>query len=203
MGVAAQEAVVALETAAQWPAIVWAGRRDLIGRREVPFADGVGVVAVLQQHFGQHAVLERNVSVSAGIAGRAFGDAGHGVGVVVAAGHDAGPRGRAERRGVHVVEEQAFGGERVDIGRRDRASIAAHLAKAGIVLDDEDNVRRAVFGAQRLGPGRAGYIECAADNTGERRSGFVFLEGHSDFPFEGRILVSAQDRIAAPAKQLS
>ena len=107
VGVAAEEAVVALEAASQWPAIVGAGCRDLIGGRQVPLAEGIGVVAVLQQHLGEHAVLEGDVSVSAGIAGRSLGDAGHGVRVVVAAGHDAGTGGRTERRGVHVVKEQA------------------------------------------------------------------------------------------------
>ncbi len=66
VGVAAQEAVVALETAPQRPAIVGAGRGDLIGRRQVPLADGVGVVAVLQEYLREQAVLERDVAVSPG-----------------------------------------------------------------------------------------------------------------------------------------
>ncbi len=48
VGLAAQEAVEALKAAAQRPAVVGAGRRDLVGRGQVPLADGVGVVALLQ-----------------------------------------------------------------------------------------------------------------------------------------------------------
>ena len=49
MGVAAEEAVVALKAAAERPTVVRPGRRDLIGGRQVPLADGVGVVAALQE----------------------------------------------------------------------------------------------------------------------------------------------------------
>ena len=70
VGLAAEKAVVALKAAAQRPAVVGAGRRDLVGRGQVPLADGVGVVAVLQQDLRQKAVLEGDVAVGAGIAGR-------------------------------------------------------------------------------------------------------------------------------------
>ena len=105
--VAAEEAVVALEAAAQRPAVVGARRRDLLGRRQVPLAERVGVVAVLQQDLGEEPVLERDVAVAARVAGRAFGDARHRVRVVVAAGQDARAGRRAERGRVHVVEAQA------------------------------------------------------------------------------------------------
>ncbi len=66
---AAQEAVVALEAATQRPAIIRTRRRDLVGRCQVPLADRIRVVAVLQQHLREKTVLERNVAVAAGIAG--------------------------------------------------------------------------------------------------------------------------------------
>ncbi len=113
VGLAAQEAIEALKAAAQRPAVVGSGGRDLVGRGQVPLADGVGVVALLQQHLGQKAVLKGDVAVGAGIAGRTLGDAGHGVGVVVAPGQNAGARRRAERRGVHVVVRQAVGSARL------------------------------------------------------------------------------------------
>ena len=46
-GVAAEEAVEAVEAPAQRPPVVRTGRRLLLGRHQVPLADHVGVVAVL------------------------------------------------------------------------------------------------------------------------------------------------------------
>ena len=152
--VAAQEAVEPLEPAAQRPAVVGSGRRKLGGRREVPLAHGISVVAVLEQHLRQEAVLERDVAVAAGKAGGAFGDARHGVGMVVAAGQDARARRRTERRGVHVVEEQAVLGQGVDVRRFNGAAVTAHLAETCIVLHDEKDVGHPLPGAQ--GCGQAG-----------------------------------------------
>src|SRR5262245_22416994 len=52
MCVATEETVVAFEAAAQRPAIVRAGRTDLVGRSQVPFADAVGRVTVFEENFG-------------------------------------------------------------------------------------------------------------------------------------------------------
>ena len=89
VGVAAQEAIVTLETAAEGPAVVRAGGRDLVGRRQMPFADSEGIVTVLQQHFRQEAVLKWDITVVAGKTGRGLSDGGHGVGVMIAAGQNA------------------------------------------------------------------------------------------------------------------
>ena len=64
--VAAEEAVVALEAAAERPAVVGARGADLLGRRQVPLADAVGGVALLQQHLGEKAVLERDAPLQPG-----------------------------------------------------------------------------------------------------------------------------------------
>ena len=86
MRVAAQEPVIALEPAAERPAVIGAGGADLLGRRQVPLADAISRVALLQEHVGQKAVLERDRAIAAGIAGRPLGDAGHRVGMMIAAG---------------------------------------------------------------------------------------------------------------------
>jgi hypothetical protein len=57
---------------------------DLLGGRQVPFADAIGALALLQEHFGQKAVLEWYRAIAAGIAGRSLVDAGHRVGVMIA-----------------------------------------------------------------------------------------------------------------------
>ena len=176
MRVAAQEAVVALETASERPAVVGPGCGDLICRRQVPFPERERAVSMLEQHFGKEAVLERDVAVAAGIAGRSLGDARHRVRVMVASREDARARRRAERRRVHAVEEQAVRSQGVDVRRLDRAAVAAHLAEAGVVLHDEQDVGCAFFGAKWLRPGRARHIERPADDARERCAGFVFLE---------------------------
>jgi hypothetical protein len=89
MRVAAEKSVIALEAPPERPAVIRAGRADLFGRRQVPFAKAIGLVALLQKHLGQKAVLERDRAIAAGITGRALGDAGHGVGMMIAAGQDA------------------------------------------------------------------------------------------------------------------
>ncbi len=152
--VATQEAIEALEAACQGPAVIGPGGRGLVGRREVPLADRVGAVAVLQQHLREEPVRERNVPVAARIAGRAFGDAGHRVGMMVAPGENAGARGRAERGGVHVVVAQPVRRERVNVGRLNRAAVAAELSESCVIEDDEEHVRRALPRPQRLWPGR-------------------------------------------------
>ena len=69
VGVAAEEPVVAIEAATKWPTVVRAGGRDLVGRRQVPLANGVGVVALLMQDLGEKAVFEWDVAIRAGIPG--------------------------------------------------------------------------------------------------------------------------------------
>jgi hypothetical protein len=51
MRVAAQKAVEALESAAKRPAVVGAGGRGLLGGRQMPLAQRVGVVTVLEENF--------------------------------------------------------------------------------------------------------------------------------------------------------
>ena len=51
VGFAAQETIVTLETTPQWPAVIRTGSRNLVGRSQVPFANGIGVITILQQDF--------------------------------------------------------------------------------------------------------------------------------------------------------
>ena len=84
MGLAAEKTVEALEASTERPAIIRPCSRDLVSGSEVPLAYGIRVVAMLQQDLREETVFEWNIAVAAGITGRAFGDAGHGVGVVIA-----------------------------------------------------------------------------------------------------------------------
>ena len=167
VGVAAEEAVEALEAAAEGPAVAAGGHVHVGLRREVPLADGVGGVAVRSQDLGEEAVLEGDL---AGVAGEAAGeldDAGHGVGVVVAAGQEGGAGGGAEGGGVEVAVAEAVGGEAVEVRGLAEAAEGADLSVADVVEDDEEDVGGAVFGADGLGPGGEGLFECATDDAFE------------------------------------
>ncbi len=69
MRVAAEEAVVAIEAATKRPAVVGPRCTDLFRRRQMPFTDAEGGIAVGEQHLGQETVLERNRAVGARVAG--------------------------------------------------------------------------------------------------------------------------------------
>jgi hypothetical protein len=64
---------------------------------------------------------------------------------MITPGDDARPRGRAQRRRVHIRIQQATSGQRIQVRRRDRAAITAQLPKTGVIQHDYQHVR---------GPGR-------------------------------------------------
>ena len=115
-GVTAQEPVETLEAAPQRPPVKRARGRLLVARRQVVLPDHERAVAVLDEHLGQEAVLERDDAVVAGIAAGQLRDGGHRVAVMVAASQDARTAGRAQRCRMHVVIAQAVRGERVEAG---------------------------------------------------------------------------------------
>ena len=140
--VAAEEAVEPFEPAAEWPAVVRSCRRHRLFRRQVPLPDAVGVVAVAQENLREKPVFEWNVAVRSGIAGRAVREAGQMIGMVIAAGDDAGARRRAQRGRVHVGVQKAVFRERVDVGRGNRTAVAAEVPVPGVVEDDEEHIGR-------------------------------------------------------------
>jgi hypothetical protein len=89
VGIAPEKAVVTLETTSERPAVIRARGADLLGRGQVPLAHAIGRVAVLEQHFRQEPVLERDCAVRAGETCRPLGDARHRIRMVVAASEHA------------------------------------------------------------------------------------------------------------------
>ncbi len=103
----------------------------------MPLADGERGPAERRQHFGQKAVGERHTAIGAGEAGGAFGDACHGVGMVVAAREERGPARRAQGRRVEVAVAHAVLGELIHVRRlADWRAVAAKGRVANIVEDD-------------------------------------------------------------------
>ena len=183
--VAAEEAVEALEAAPERPAVVRAGRRLLVARRQVPLADHVRAVAVLDQHLRQHAVLERHDPVVARVAGGELGDAGHAVAVVVPPGDDARAARRAQRRRVHVAEAQAVRRERVE-GRASRSGCRSSRAVRSRCRRARRTGRSGRPSRARVGgrPGRARLLGGPADHAREGGAGRVLDDRHGRSPFE-------------------
>ena len=150
-GVSAQEPVEALEAAAQRPPVERACARLLVARRQVVLPDHERAVAVLDEHLGQEAVLERDDAVVSRVAAGQLGDGGHRVAVMVAAGDDARTAGRAQCCRVHVAVAQPVRGERVEAGGLDRAAVTAQLAEPRVIQHDEQHIRRALAGPHRAG----------------------------------------------------
>src|SRR5213596_3600231 len=116
---AAEEAVVALEAAAERPLTLRGRHVHLVLRTEVPFSDVVGVPALLAEHLGDVRALEGDVTVRVREAGGGFGDTGHAVRRVVSPGQQAGAGRRAQRRGVEVRVSDAAVGDPLDVRRLD------------------------------------------------------------------------------------
>ena len=146
---AAEEAVVALEAAADRPVALRRGHVHLVGGAQVPLAEHVRVPAALAEDLGDRRALERDVAVGVREAGRGLGDAGHAVRRVVAAGEQRRAGRRAQRGGVPVRVGQAALGEPVDVRRLDQAAPRLHRRVADVVEDDVEDARRAV-GRDRL-----------------------------------------------------
>jgi hypothetical protein len=163
--VAAEEPVVTLKAAAERPAVIWACGRLLAAGYQMPLADHVGVVAVLQEHLRQKPVLERDKPVIARIARRHLGDTRHRIAVMVAAADDARAARRAQRRRMHVVVTQPPLRHTVQVRRRDRAAVTPELAEARVVKHNEQHVRRVLRRAHRRRPRRRRLIGGPADHT--------------------------------------
>ena len=70
---AAQEAIEAIEAAAQRPPFPVARQVHVLGGRQVPFADGDGGPAERREHLGEEAVGERHAAIGAGKTCRVIG----------------------------------------------------------------------------------------------------------------------------------
>ena len=60
----------------------------------------------------------------------------------------------------------------------DRTAVAAQMSEAGVVENDEENVRRSLLRPVGLRPRGLRDLGRAPDHAGECRSWFVFCESH-------------------------
>ena len=177
--VAAHESVEALEAARERPAIVRSRGAALLARREVPLADGEGVVSVRLEDLRKETVLERNEPVGARKTRRPFGDARHRVRVVITPRDDARATRRAERGRMHVAVAETVRREAVQVRRLDRRAVTTELPVARVVEHDEQDVRRARLRAQRLRPCRLRLVDRSPDHARKRSACLVLFDRHA------------------------
>jgi hypothetical protein len=181
-GVTAQEPVEPLEAPSQRPAIIRPGRGLELRRQQMVLAHQVGAVPVRQQHLRQEPVLERDLSVVTRVARGHLVDRRGRVRVMVTAGHDARPRRRAQRRGVHIRIQQPAGGQRIQIRRGDRAAITPQLPEPGVIQHDHQHIRRTRGRPHRPRPRRARHISRPPGHPRERRTRLILLHRHATHP---------------------
>ena len=98
---------------------------------------------------------------------------------MVAAGDDARTARRAQRRGVHVGEAHAVGGEPIEVRRLDRAAIAAELAEPGVIQHHEQHVRCARRRPHRRRPRRCRLVRRPPDPPGKRGARRILDDRHA------------------------
>ena len=151
---AADEAVEVLEAAAgARPRVERAERARLPHRHLVTFPELSGRVAVQLQRLRQRRARVGTDRVVAGRRGRDLRDPTHADAVVVPAREQRRPRRRAQRRRVKAIELQPVTGQTLGCGRLTRPAEGARTTEAGVVEEDDQDVRRTCRRPQRLDRG--------------------------------------------------
>ena len=121
----------------------------------MPLADGGGAVAVAAEDLRDRRRARRAVAVVAGLGGRHLAGRAHADRVVVAAGHQGLPGGRAQRRDVEPAVAQPVAGQ--PLGRRHlaRPAVRARRAEPHVVDQHDHHVGRSGRGPD----GRIGRAE--------------------------------------------
>ena len=88
VGLASHEPVIPLEASAEGPAVIGSGCGQVFGWCKVPLPDAEGIVALLQQHLGEHPLVEGQDAVVAGVPGGGLGDRRQPDRVVIPPGQD-------------------------------------------------------------------------------------------------------------------
>ena len=116
VGLALEEPVEAVEAALQRPLVEGAGRRRVLHGAQVPLAHRERGVPLVTEDLGHRRGVMGDVPAHVGVAAVEVGDGAHADGVVVAAGEQRGPGGRAQRGDVEVGVAQPVGRQGVDVG---------------------------------------------------------------------------------------
>jgi hypothetical protein len=193
VSLAADESIELVEARARGPAIGGARRADLPRRRLVVLAEHGCAVPVQPQHLGQRRDVVGPRPRVTREGGGDLRDAPHVVHVVVAPGEKGGPRRRAERGSVELVEAQPLAGQAVGVGHPHRPAEGARHAEAHVVHEDDEHVGRArgrldLEARGRLGVARVehGAVRVVRFRDGQHRPIHRRALGTDGSPVQGR-----------------
>ena len=144
VGLAAEKAVEAIEALLQGPLLPRRTRGDVLLRHVVILAEPERTPPVVLEDLRHRRALERNASVRAGESVRTLGNRRHAVQVMVASGQERGASRRAQRRRVPLRIAQAAIGQFLERRHVDAAAERRPRGQAGVVVQHEQDVRRAL-----------------------------------------------------------
>ena len=141
-GLAREEPVEVLEPRIRRPVLERAGRTRLAGRRVVPLAPASRGVAVILEHFrAQGAALRDAPRKRVPVVGELCDHPGAHL-VMIASGQQRCPGRGAQRRGVEPVESDSLAQDAIQRRRADLAAERRWLARARVIHQDDQDVRR-------------------------------------------------------------
>ena len=170
---AAEEAPEVIEPPRVRPAVERSGRALEVIGGQVPLAETGRAVAVALQRPDERSAVLRNGGRVARERARQLADRPEPHRVMVAAGQQSGPGGRAERRDVEAVVREPLFADPGHVRGRDRAAERRRVPEAGVVDQNEQDVRCAIRRRRRHvdRPVRDGRVERAPDRAAEVRIG--------------------------------
>ena len=146
VGFAADEAVEPVITKPQRPVLAVGADVEGIDGHVVVLADPEGAPAGVAQHRRDRCVLRRDVARVAGKACRRLGDGPETVLMMVAARQHRGAGRRADRGGVPLRIRQPARSQPVQRGHADAPAVGDHAAQTGVVVEDDEDIRRVLRG---------------------------------------------------------
>ena len=150
-GLARHESVEIVEAIARGPTVERTHRGRFRRRRVVPFAEGRGLVAVIAQHRrNRRGALRDDAGIAVEIE-RPLRDRARADALMIAPGQQRRAGRRADRGRVELVEGDALVGEARQRRRMDLAAKRVGEAKADVVEEDDEDVRRVGRKMVRLG----------------------------------------------------
>ena len=129
----------------------------------MPLAHAEGGVPVVPEDFGNSCCVVADVAELAGKAGTEVRHGTHPDGVLRTTGQQRRASRRAQWRDVEVGELCATRSERVDVRCIDIGAVATELREAGVVKQNDHDVRCAIAGVRRLIKPCLGISEGLAD----------------------------------------
>ena len=147
---AGDESVVALEAPSERPRPARRGDVDFVDGRQMPLAEAMRRISLLDQHLGQEAVLARNPAVLRACFADQPWQRPHVIGVVVATRQQACASRRAQWSHMEVGETHPAVGDHLHRRHVDQSAIRRQVTVAHVVHDPDDDVGAASLGSRQF-----------------------------------------------------